>query len=111
MFKMSDTKLCIICNEGSTPSSKKLISSSEMIADLVTVDDDYCNEWLSLGNLEIKPLCDRLNSLSESEKSPVYYLLLVVLCESVEDPQLLVTPLGQKEQNSPQSSILHVLIL
>ena len=66
---MPETKLCIICNEGSTPSSKKLISSSEMIADLVT----YCNERLSLGELEIKPLCDRMNSLSESENSSVYY--------------------------------------
>ena len=40
-----------------------------MIADLVTC----CNERLSLGELEIKALCDRLNSLSESEKSSVYY--------------------------------------
>lgn len=40
-----------------------------MVADLVKC----CNERLSLGELEIKQLCDRLNSLSESEKSSVYY--------------------------------------
>ena len=69
VFKMSETKLCVICNEGSTQPSKKLISSSEMITDLVKC----CNERLSLGELEIKQLCDRLNSLSETEKSSVYY--------------------------------------
>ena len=62
---MSESKLCVICNEGSTQPSKKLISSSEMITDLVKC----CNDRLSLGELEmIKQLCDRLNSLSESEK-------------------------------------------
>ena len=69
VFKMSETKLCVICNEGSTQPSKKLINSSEMITDLVKC----CNERLSLGELEIKQLCDRLNSLSETEKSSVYY--------------------------------------
>ena len=69
VFKMSETKLCVICNEGSTQPSKKLISSSEMITDLVKC----CNERLSLGELEIKQLCDRLNSLSETEKISVYY--------------------------------------
>ena len=68
IFKMSETKLCIICNKGSTP-SKKLVSSPELIADLV----NCCNEWLSLGQRQMKQLCDRLNSLSESEKNSVYY--------------------------------------
>ena len=68
VFKMSETKLCIICNEGSTP-SKKLVSNPGMVADLV----NCCNERLSLGHLEMKQLCDRLNSLSESEKNSVYY--------------------------------------
>ena len=68
VLQMSDTKLCIICNEGSTP-SKKLVNSPEMVADLV----NCCNERLSLGQLEMKQLCDRLNSLSESEKNSVYY--------------------------------------
>ena len=54
MFKMSEPKLCVICNEGSIPTSKKLISSSEMITDLVKC----CNERLSLGDLGIRQLCD-----------------------------------------------------
>ena len=68
VFKLSETKLCIICNEGSTL-SKKLVSSPEMVADLV----NCCNERLSLDQLEMKQLCDRLNSRSESERNSVYY--------------------------------------
>ena len=106
-----------------------------MIADLVTC----CNERLSLGELEIKPLCDRLNSLSESEKGSVYYhsecrkpVVNKVNIERLRKSKTSrtdspvassslrkhgrpsisgETPRSKRAKNSPQSSNLHVFLL
>ena len=56
---MSENKVCIICNEVSAPSKKLHVVSNYLVK--------CCNERLSLGELEMKQLCDRLNSLSETE--------------------------------------------
>ena len=60
--------VCIICNEGSTP-SKSLTNNPDMIDTFV----DCCNERLSLGQSDIKQLSDRLVSLSEFERIYVCY--------------------------------------
>lgn len=64
---MSDL-VCIICNEGAAL-NKMLTSHPEMIEHLY----ESCKERLSLGQTDIKPLADRLASLSEVERKSAYY--------------------------------------
>lgn len=66
---MSKTDIvCIICNEGAT-SSKRLVNNPNMIEDLY----HCCNERLSLGQTDVKPLIDRLASLNELERKAACY--------------------------------------
>ena len=65
---MSENIVCIICNEGAT-SSRRLVSNPDMIEDLIRC----CEERVALGDLDLKHLCDRLSSLSESDRKCVCY--------------------------------------
>ena len=60
--------VCIICNEGAT-SSKRLVNNPNMIEDLY----HCCNERLSLGQTDVKPLIDCLASLNELERKAACY--------------------------------------
>ena len=68
---MSDAakkSVCIICNEGPT-SNKRLVNNVTTVDQLITC----CNERLSFGDSELKPLNDRLAGLSESARKSVCY--------------------------------------
>ena len=63
-----NSSVCIICKKGTAPSNK-LIRNPEMIKNLASC----CDERLSLGQNDIKELCDCLRNLTDSDLNTTYY--------------------------------------